>query len=809
MLVGEIRQALRFHRRRPLASAVVILTLALGIGANCAIFSLVDATLLRPLPYPDGDRLVVVYQTYDVLKSSPNPRLQAIWNRLPASYLNALDQRRSSSALAGLGLYQDRAFTLTGAGEPRRLPGARIDAELLAVLGVAPVLGRGFRPPEVTAGERLVILSHGLWQEVFGGDPGALGRSLVLDGEPHEVIGVMPSGFRLPGRPDDRLWAPLAVSEDDRRVRDNFFYSALARLAPGIGLERAQREADRVAARLASAYPETNAGTGIRLLPLRDDLVADSRPLLSLLLASVASVLLVACANVTHLLLAQAAGRRRELAIRAALGADRRALGRQLLLESALLAVAGGAAGLGLAAAGLRLLLAWLPDPLPRVEAAIDGRVLLFTLGLSLLAALACGLLPAWTSCRLQRALDGTGRRPAGDRRRWLHDGFVVAEIALTLMLAAVAGLLASSFLRLAAVEPGFRSDGVLVQPIELPAWRYAESHRRAAFADRLLAAVGGLPQVESAALTTKLPFAGPAHVWGFRIAGRDAATGESWTQGRSAAMKFVTPAYFATLGIARRQGRLFTAGDRPERGRVVIVNQTLARHHWPAGDAVGARLVMGDEELYTVVGVVADVRHDGLAAEPGELMYQPWSQGPALAMIAVVATRGEPLAAAPAVRRALRRLDPQLPLAPATTVEELLAESLRGPRSRTALVGSLAALALFLALIGTYAVTSFSVNRRLPEIGVRLALGASAVEVERLILGRTLALAAAGIAAGTALALAGARLIQGMLFGVTARDPLALTAAAGLLALTAVAAGYLPARRAGRTDPALILRAE
>ncbi len=811
----DLRLALRVHVRRPWLTAAVVATLALGIGANTAIFNIVNGVLLRPLAYPDSDRLVRIYQTFDALKSSPNPRLQAIWNRIPVSYLNVVDWRRESRQVT-IGLYQAYTTTLTGAGEPEQLEGSRVDIELFRVLGVDPAQGRGFDAGDVESKANVVILSHGLWQQAFGGDPNVFERTIELDGQSFDVIGIMPAGFRIAGRAGDQLWAPIHWSDDDLTIRDNQLYSALGRLHPDASAETAREDMDRGAANLAEAYPDTNGGTGIRMVPLIDTLVDESRPLLYLLMAAVAVVLVVACVNVAHLLLAQATSRRGELAIRLALGAGRGHLVRQLLAESVPLALTGGAAGLGLAVVVQDALLTWIPADLPRTESiGLDLRVLAFTFGTSLAAALICGLLPAWLSSGRSLLTDvKNGGAPAGDARRGhallAHGGFVIAEIALALMLATGAGLLTNSFLRLSAVEPGFTTAGRLVQEIRLPASRYQEEHRRAEFASRLLAALRRLPEVEHAALTTKPPLAGPAFVWGFEIPGLDAGGEKDWTQGRSASMKFVTPEYFRTLGIPLALGRTFTDSDRPESGRVVVVNQTLAAQHWPQADAVGQTVVMGsDKQSYTVVGVVGDVKHDGLEAASGALMYQPWSQGPSSSLSAVLAVDGDPTGLAPAVRKAIRDIDPGLPLPQALTLEDLASQSLHVSRSRTVLVTLLAGLGVLLALIGVYAVTSFTVQRRVREIGVRMALGAGAAAVHALVLRRVLALSAVGVALGAAGTFFGSKLLQGLLFGVEPTDPATFAVAAILIVTVCLLAGYLPARRAARVDPVSALRAE
>ena len=810
MIVFELQQTGRRVLQRPLLAAAVVATLALSIGASAVVFSLLYGVLLRPLPYPDQERLVRVYQTYDELRTSPNPRLQALWNRLPMSYLGAEELRGKGGLFSGVGLYLGESTTIDLGGEPVRVEGSRIDSDLLSVLGVEPLLGRGFSPGEGEAGERRVILGYGLWRQAFGGREDVLGETLRLEGEAFSVVGVMPRSFRLPGREEDRWWTPLRLTEEDRRERKIFAYGALARLGAGIrppGSGRGSGPGVEVPA-TALEGPE---GLGVRLVPLMDDVVGDHRPSLVLLLGAIALIFLIGCINVLHLFLAQGVARRREIAIHRALGAGWGSLARLQIFESLLLALGGGGIGLLLAFLGQQSLLAWIPEELPRrSEIALDGRAAAFALGLALLASLLCGLPAAWAGSR-GRILDALagGSSPRGGRRL-SHEAFVVTQIALSLALVVGAGLLLRSFLRLSAVDPGFRTEGLLVQEVQLPDSRYGEAHRRGAFADDLLRELGSLPGIREVALTTKLPFSGRAFVWGFRIPGRDGETQENWVQGRSAAMKFVSTGYFRLLGLRLISGRGFNGADGLPGQRVVVVNETLARRHWPGASAVGQQVILGaTEELYSVVGVVRDIRHDGLSAEPRELMYQPWVQGPAPALVAVMDVEGEPAAQAPAIRRAIRHLDSRLPLAPTTALGELLRESLRAPRSRTALMACLAGLALLLAAAGTFAVLSFTVQRRLPEMGVRMVLGATAAGVRRRVLRRTLGIVLLGIALGTPAALMAAGLLKNLLFGVAPGDPLTFAGAAVLLVLTGLAAGLPPARRAGRVDPMGILRGE
>jgi putative ABC transport system permease protein len=796
----ELRYGLRRLGRNPLVSITVILTLAVGVGAVTTAFTIVHGTLSH-LDYPQAGKLVTIYQTLSDLKSSPNPRLAALWNQLSVSYLNTNDWRQRSRAFRGIGLYDGYSAVLEPGGEPLEVSAARIDSELLRILGVAPALGRPFTAAEVARRERLVLLAHGLWINVFGGDKKILGRALRLDGQQYTVVGVMAPGFEISGRKDS-LWTPAGPTDDDLTIRDENGYSAIGRLASGATQEAAQAEMDRIAAELAAAHPETNSGTGVRLVPLLDTVIGDSRRVLALLSAAAAAVLLIACVNLTNVLLAQGVERQGDMALRLALGARRAHLIRQSGVEALILAVAGSAGGLGLAALARRLLPLFLVAELPRLEKiAIDWGVVLFALSAGLIAILLSALLPAFL------APGAAPREAMAEPRlvRIFQDALVIAEVALTLMLTAGALALVTSWRHLATLDPGFDARGVLVQEIRLPAWQYPDEVRRSGFSARLLASLESLPGLSAAALTSRLPLAGPALVWGFRLAGQE-LPGRDWTQGPSATMQFVTPDYFRLLRIPILEGRIFDARPGSGAEQVVMVNRTLADRRWPGRSAVVERVIMHKQE-YRVVGVFRDFKHRGLAEDPGELMIQPWSQGPPAAFEALVKVGRQPLDYAPLVRRRLRELDPSLPLAPADRLEDLVARSAVGPRSRALLVGLLAGVALLLALIGTYGVIAYGIGRRQREIAVRMAIGADRGRVQRWVLRRALGLVLTGVFLGGLGALAASRLLSGLLYGVAATDLRVLAGAALLLLAGCLAAAYIPARRASRIEPAVILR--
>ncbi|MFY9819802.1 MAG: ABC transporter permease, partial [Thermoanaerobaculia bacterium] len=670
----ELRYSLRRLTRNPLVSITVILTLAVGVGAVTTAFTIAHG-ILSPLAYPQAGDLVRIHQTLRDLKGSPNPRLAAIWDRLTVSYLNANDWRQRSRTLRGIGLYEDSTAVLEPGGEPLELSAARIDSELFQVLRVAPALGRPFTAAEVARRERLVILAHSLWTGVFGRDPNILGRALRLDGQQYTVVGVMAPGFDIAGRKDS-LWTPAGPTDDDLTTRSANSYDAIGRLAPGATWRGAQAEMNRLAAELAAAHPDTNAGTGVRIVPLLDTVIGDSRRILGLLSAAAAAVLLIACVNLTHVLLAQGVERQREMALRLALGARRSHLLRQSGIEALLLAAAGSAGGLGLAALARRLLPLLLATELPRLEEiAIDGRVVLFALGAGLAAILLSSLLPALL------APGATPREALGERRsvRLFQDALVVAEVALTLMLTAGALALVTSWRHVATLFPGFEPRGVLAQEVHLPDWQYPDEVRRGEFATRLLASLEGLPGIRGVALTSRLPVAGRAEVWGFHIAGQK-PPGRDWTQGPSATMQFVTPGFFQLLHIPVLAGRIFDAQPGGSGSlRVVMVGHTLAGRHWPGRSPLGDRVVMQRTREYRVEGVFRDFRQRGLAEDPGELMIQPWSQRPSESFAALLRVGRQPLSYAPLVRRRLRELDPALPLAPAARLEDLVVGSAAG----------------------------------------------------------------------------------------------------------------------------------
>ncbi len=811
-LLRDLRIAFRALGHRHGFAAVVVVTLALAIGANSAIFSVVRGVLLAPPPYPEPDRLLWLWQT-DRVRGTDTEGF---------SVPDYLDLRAGTRAFGELAALRPVSLGLTGDGEAERLQAARVSADFFAALGVRPVLGRGFVEADDAEGaEPVTVISEGLWRRRFGGDPGILGRRLRLDQVERTVVGVMPSEAGIPPDPE-QLWIPAAWTEvergDDRRGVHN--QAVLARLAPGVSLERAEQEAAAVMARLEREHPDDNLGRGARLVAFHEQAVGGVRPALAALAAAVGAVLLVACANVANLMLARGAGRRREIALRAALGAGRGRVVQQLLVESLVLAAAGGALGLLLASWSLDALIALGGGGVPRLdEVRLDGWVLGFTAALSLATGLAFGLLPALRASRPDlRAtlLDGGrgGGRSAGRQR--LRRGLVVAEVALSVMLVIAAGLLIRSFQRVLALDPGLDPEGVVTVQIELPqatypfpeGWPVFDWPRGVGFLRELEERVERLPGVAGAATALNAPLAAG---WTTRVtvAGRPAVPeGEQ----EEAWFRPVGPGYFRLLAIPRVAGREFTAADDGSAPRVAVVDQAFVRRWFPGASPIGESI-----EIFGVpreiVGVVGEVRHRGLEAEVQPTMYVPLHQSPmsALSLVvrAEVRAEGEPSALLPEVRRAVAAIDPDLPVFGAALLEESISGSLAERRFTLFLLSLFAALALVLAAVGIYGTVALGVAERRHEIGVRLALGGGRGDVLRMVLTEGLGLALAGVALGVAGALAARKALSALVFDIGTADPATYAAVAVALAAVALAASWIPARRATAVDPAVVLQHE
>ncbi|HKD17568.1 MAG TPA: ABC transporter permease [Thermoanaerobaculia bacterium] len=802
----DLRYAARMLARSPGFTAVALATLALGIGANTAIFSVVDAVLLRPLPYGEPDRLVAVYQTLPSQGVSSGG----------ASYPNYADWAAQTKSFERLGAVRMHDYTMTGQGEPALVVAETVTSNVFALLRAAPLHGRGLVPSDDGGGAAPVaVLSEKLWRERFGGDPSAIGKTVRLDERLFTVVGVMPASFKTPPNvPPAELWTPLVqdpVFSDLREKRAGHYLTIVGRLAPGVSSAQAQGELAGIVAELARRFPKENEGWGVRLVPLAESYVAGVRTALLVLLGAVGLVFLIACANVANLLLARATSRAREVAIRTALGAGRGALLRQFLTECLLLGLVGGGLGLAVAAAGTGALRAWLPPDLPKVgEIGLDARVLAFSLLASIAAVVVFGLAPslhasgANLSGALREGSAGTGES-AGKRR--LRHAFVAAETALSFVLLVGAGLLARSFARLQEVPLGFEPAHVLTAGMSLPRSQYGKPEHWLAFYSTLVDRLKSDPGVESVAASLPLPLYGGGLNFAFKIEGRPERPGTDL----SANYTSMTPSYFRVLRIPLLKGRLIGDGDVEGSPRVCVISSAFAKRFFPGEDPIGRRLDFGFRESVSreIVGVVGDVRRDGLGAESRPEMYVPFAQDPWWAAYAVVRTFGDPAQLAETLRREVRALDPALPVEDVQPMTQMVSDSVAQPRFRTTLLGLFGLVALLLAVIGIYGVISYSVGRRTREVGIRMALGAGRRDVLKLVIGEGLVLTAAGLAIGALGAVVLTRYLATLLFEVGRLDPTTYVTVAATLLLAGVLACWVPARRASRVDPLTALRSE
>lgn len=791
-LVGDLRLAWRRLARSPGFTAPAALTLALGIGANAAVFSLVDAALLRPLPFPESDRLAVLWENHSA-QGKERERVSA---------LNYLDWRQESRSFSELTAWIVWGRALTGSGEPEELTVVRASANLFRLVGVEPALGRGFLPEEETPGrDRVVVLDHGLWAGRYGADPSIVGRRLILDGEPHEVVGVMPAGFRFPDDGTVAMWTPLGFDKSEVATRAHRTFNVVGRLAPGVDLAAARAELATIAGRLAAAHPETNAGWGATLVPAAEVAREGTRRPLLLLLGAVVFVLFIACANVGHLFLVRASDRDKEMAVRVALGARPARLVRLLLLESALVVALGGALGLAIAGWSLPLVRALAPELVPGwSELALDGRLLAFAAALLALVTAACGLAPAMRAARRPLGGAGTGK---------LRRGIIVAEVALSLTLLVGAGLFFQSLDRLQRVDPGFEPDQVLAATIFLSGVQYEEDAKQAEFFSTLVQDLERMPGIQAAGAVTALPMnpIGIDYDLPFSADGHaPAATADR----QEVDFRLVEGGYFRAMGIPLLRGRPLDSRDRADAARVVVVNETLARRFFGEVNPVDRRVwVGGGLNVVTIVGVAGDVRHRGLAARPRPELYVPSAQNPHGGMTVVIRGAGNPGALTRTLKERVYALDRDQPISSLVTLPQLLSDSMAPRRVQLVLFGGFAALALVLAAIGVYGVVAYAVGRRSREIGIRIALGATADAVRRTVLVPGLALAGIGVLLGGAGAWALGRLLAAELYEVSPHDPGTYAAAGLVLLAVAWAACEIPARRATRTDPMIALRSE
>src|SRR5690349_2179626 len=808
----DCRYSLRRLIKGPGFTLIVILTLALGIGANTAIFSAVNAVLLRPLGYGDPGRLVTIEHLY--------PSLGGL--KAPVSVPGFLDYQRARS-IESIAVEVNWAANLTGQGEPERLQGARATGRFFTTLAVPALHGRTLLPGEDSAGrEHVAVLSYGLWQRLFGASGQVVNRSLSLNGESYQVVGVMPRDFRDPQNRDVELWVPLVFRPDqmtdDQRTTE--FLNLVARVRPSVPLSQAATEIRTMAEQLKRRYPDNYPPDwSLVTTPLAQHMVGDVRPALLVLLGAVGFVLLIACANVANLLLARAAARSKEIAVRTALGASRDRLIRQLLTESVLLALMGGVLGLFLAFWGVRAIIAINPANLPRAdEIGVDGPVMLFTLLVSLLTGLLFGLAPAvhTAATDLHGMLKEGGRGSAGDRGgQGLRRMLVVAEVALALTLLTGAGLLIKSFARLQGVDPGFEPDRLLTFNLSLPAARYPSDTAQIAFFDQVIPAISAVPGVRAVGATSVMPFSGGWTTGGFQIEGYQPPPKQPGPWGD---LRTVRPGYFQTLGIPLRRGRLLEDQDRAGSLEVAVIDDEFVRRYWPHEDPIGKRFTFGPpagatdttlREWIQVVGVVGHTKQEGLDAENRLQLYLPYRQSGIAALTFAVRTAGTPEQYVNQVRRAVQSVDPKQPLSGIRPMDELISRSVGQRRPSCMLLSLLHGIALVLASVGIYGLMSYSVAQRSRELGVRIALGAERLDVLRLVLRQGMSLALTGIVIGVGAAFGLSRLIESQLYGIHATDPTTFIAVAVLLGLTALTANLIPAWRATRVDPAVVLREE
>ena len=799
----DLHYALRRLLKNPGFTAVAVLTLALGIGANSAIFSVINAVLLRPLPFPESDRLVGMYQVWKGARTVMSPS-------------NFLDVRQQAKTLADAAAIDATEFTLTGAGDPMRVSGSEVSASFFEVLRVRPMLGRPFAPDENEPGkDKVVVLGHALWQQRFGSRSDVVGTSLILDGTPRTIVGVMPPGFSYPA--EQQLWIPIEYDESFRNARGAWYLTPIARLRPGISPEQGASEVSTIGSALEKQYPRANADVGFTTFPLQEAIVGDLRPALLILLGAVGFVLLIACANVANLLLARAVAREAELAVRSALGARRGRLVRQLLTESIVLGAAGGLAGLIIAFWGSDLLVSLQPEGIPRLnEIAVDRTVMLFTAGISLFTGIVFGAIPAFQMTRASVVTSlkegGRGNMAAHGSAR-LRGTLVVAEMALAVMLLAGAGLLIKSFGRLQAVDPGFRPEETLSFELSLPRTVYDDDAQLAAVYDRMIDRLRALPGVRTAAGVMGLPLSGTRFNISFTVLGRpEAAPGQT----PAMEVRVATPDYFRTLGIPLKRGRAFTDADTAQSPRVVVLSEAAVRKHFANEDPIGKRVELGwgkgpgtPRAGGEVIGIVGDVKELGLDEEFPAEIYLPMRQWPVGRMSMVMRTAVEPMSLAEAATEAIHEIDPNLPVANMRSVEEIVSRSIAQPRFYMLLLAAFAAVALVLAAIGIFGVMSYMVSQRTREIGIRMALGAQGGSVVSMVVRQAMLLAGGGLVLGLIAALALSRTMTTLLFDLSPTDPVTFASVAGVLAFVAFLASYLPARRAASVDPMEALRAE
>lgn len=803
----DIKYAVRLLVKSPLFMFAAIVTLALGIGANTAIFSAVDAVLLRPLPFYQQQRIIKIWEN----------NLQKGRERNPVSPPNFIDWRDQNNAFESVAAYSSFSPNVTGIEGAERLQGVQVTGDLFPLLGVNPLLGQYFSSENGKANdEKVVVISHALWKRRFGGDNSILNSTITLNGSPYTIIGVMPPDFQFPiGAERKDIWVPLVFDTSDLKGRATRYLQVLGRLKPGVSIDQARTDMQRIASQIEQSFPQSNSGWGVTLLPLYEQLVADSKWNLLILLCAVGLVLLIGCANVANLLLARASARQKEVSVRLAIGASRGRIVRQLLTESCLLSLIGGGLGAALAYFGITTIIASAPDSIPRLkDITIDARVLGFTIGVSLLTAFVFGLFPALQASKPDvngMLKEGSRSLAGGTRGHRMRRSLVVVEVALALMLLVLTGLVVKSFSKLIGVDSGFNPKGVLTAQITLPSYKYEKPEQQMTFFKQLVEHLQTLPGVQSAAIISYLPLSGSNFEWVLSIEGRPPADP---TEKLFAEYRQISSDYFRTMGIPVLRGRDFNEHDAAGAPAVIIVDETFARQYFPNEDPLGKRIGFGrNPEWREIVGIVSDVRHFGLEAQPKPEAYVPHLQDPWPAMAVVVRSNSETATLSAAVRGEVRAIDKDQPVYNVRTMESLLADSVARRRLVMVLLGVFSAVALALSAIGVFGVMANSVSQRTHEIGVRIALGATPRSILKMIVLQAALLAFLGIVIGVIGALLTffifTHYISSLLYEVSSTDPLVFMVVALLLSLVLMIASYIPARRATAVDPMSALRYE
>jgi len=797
--------------KAPGFAAVAIIVLALGIGANTAIFSVVNAVLLRPLPYPQPDRLVQIWHT------PPQSSFPGL-TRFSVSPANYLDWASQSHSFEQMAIYGFAGFNLTGKGEPESVIASRVSSNFFSVLRTQPMAGRIFTSEEDSSGQgKVVVISHSFWQSHFAADPKVIGQIISLNSEPYTIVGIMPAKFAFPTSSDPKfqiqMWTPIAWTDKDRAVRGNHNYLVIGRLRLDANLEQAKAEMNTISSRLEQQYPADDKGWGATVIPMREQMVGEVRAALMILLGAVGFVLLIACANVANLVLVKTLARQKEIAIRTALGASSARVLRQVLAETLLLSLSGGLLGLAVAHFGVRLIVAFLAQRLPfAANISLDVQVLGFTLLVSLLTGIIAGVAPAFraTKTNLNDSLKaGLGRTDADSGGNRTRSVLVVSEMALSLVLLVGAGLMIRSLSHLRNVNPGMDTHNVITTDLQLSMVKYAKPVQQFAFYDQLLQRLRALPGVESASAIDIMPLSDGGSIQPIAVEGRPVVP---MAEQPEVAVRVVEPEFMRTMRIPLLRGRMFTNADTEDRPQAILISDAMAKRIWPGENPIGKRLTMTffPEKVREVVGVVGNVKQDGLdVTEPSATLYLPMAQTPRGFMTIAMRVAAPAGDLAPAITHAVHEIDREQPVNDVVAMDTILADSISHQRFNMLLLGAFAGLALLLATIGLYSVLAYSVRRRVREIGVRMALGAQRMDVIRMILGQGVRLALIGVVIGVAAALGLTRLMASQLFQVSATDPLTFIGVAMVLVMVAIAACYIPARRASKVDPMVALRYE